>query len=106
MPSIKTLSVIVVTDKPAYSRGSTVYTTVTVRDNTGKLMQGASIKITVYYPNGVAAWTSAGTTNASGVVRVSHQIGASAATGTYKDSATASLTGYQSGTGQTTFTVK
>jgi len=106
IPSVKTLSVTVVTDKTSYSRGSYVYTTVTVKDNTGKLMQGTSIKVTVYYPNGLVAWTSSGTTNSSGVVRVSHRIGGSATIGTYKDSATASLTGYQTGTGQTTFNVK
>jgi hypothetical protein len=106
IPSVKTLSVTVVTDKTSYSRGSYVYTTVTVKDNTGKLMQGTPIKVTVYYPNGLVAWTSSGTTNSSGVVRVSHRIGGSATIGTYKDSATASLTGYQTGTGQTTFNVK
>jgi hypothetical protein len=106
IPSVKTLSVTVVTDKTSYSRGSYVYTTVTVKDNTGKLMQGTSIKITVSYPNGLVAWTSSGTTNSSGVVRVGHLLGWSAATGSYKDSATASLPGYQTGTGQTTFNVK
>jgi predicted glutamine amidotransferase len=105
IPSGKTLSIAVVTDKTSYTRGSFVYTTVTVKDNAGKLVQGASIKITVAYPNGSLAWTSSGTTNASGVARVSHQIGRSAPTGTYKSSATASLAGYQSGTGQTTFKV-
>jgi len=104
--SAKTLSVTVLTDKATYSRGSYVYITVTVKDSiTGNPLQGVSVKVTVYYPSGSVAWTGSGTTGSSGTVRFTYRVGRSAQVGTYKVAATASLTGYQSGTGQTTFNV-
>jgi uncharacterized protein YfaS (alpha-2-macroglobulin family) len=104
--SAKTLSVAVVTDKATYSRGSYVYITVTVKDSiTGNPLQGVSVKVTVYYPSGSVAWTGSGTTGSNGTVRFTYRVGRSAQRGTYKVAATASLTGYQSGTGQTTFNV-
>jgi subtilisin len=104
--SVKTLSVTIVTDKATYSRGSNVRITVTVKDRTtGNGLQGASVKVTVYYPSGSVAWTGSGTTDSSGTVRFNYRLGWSAPRGTYKVVATASLTGYQQGTGQTTFNV-
>jgi subtilase family serine protease len=104
--SVKTLSVTVVTDKSTYSRGSYVYITVTVKDSiTGNPLQGVSVKVTVYYPSGSVAWTGSGTTGSNGTVRFTYRVGRSAQRGTYRVAATASLTGYQSGTGQTTFNV-
>ena len=104
--SAKTLSVTVATDKTTYSRGSYVYITVTVKDSiTGNPLRGVSVKVTVYYPSGSAAGTGSGTTGSSGTVRFTYRVGRNAQTGTYKVVATASLTGYQSGTGQTTFNV-
>jgi subtilase family serine protease len=101
----KTLGVTVVTDKTAYSRGSNVYITVTVKDSTtGSVLQGASVKVTVYYPNGSVAGTGSGTTGSNGTVQFTYRIPRYAQTGTYKVAATASLSGYQGGTGQTTFT--
>jgi minor extracellular protease Epr len=103
---VKTLSVTVKTDKATYSRGSNVRITVTVKDSsTGNGLQGASVKVTVYYPSGSVAWTGSGTTDSSGTVRFNYRIGQNAPKGTYKVVATASLTGYQTGTGQTTFKV-
>ncbi|MGA3190879.1 MAG: MG2 domain-containing protein [Candidatus Bathyarchaeia archaeon] len=104
--SAKTPSVTVVTDKTTYSRGSYVYITVTVKDSiTGNPLRGVSVKVTVYYPSGSAAWTGSGTTSSSGTVRFTYRVGRSAQRGTYGVVATASLTGYQSGTGQATFNV-
>jgi len=104
--SVKILSVAVVTDKATYSRGSNVRITVTVKDSTtGNGLQGASVKVTVYYPSGSVAWTGSGTTDSSGTVQFNYRLGWSALRGTYKVVATASLTGYQQGTGQTTFNV-
>ncbi|MGA9388547.1 MAG: MG2 domain-containing protein [Candidatus Bathyarchaeia archaeon] len=102
----KTLSVTVVTDKPQYSSGSYVYITVTVKDGaTGNGLRRAMVGVTVYYPSGSVAWTGSGTTGSSGTVRFNYRVGRSAQKGTYTVVATASLTGYQTGTGQTTFNV-
>ena len=102
----KTLSVTVVTDKATYSRGSYVHITVTVKDaTTGNPLRGVSVKVTVYYPNGSVAWTGSGTTGAGGTVQFTYRVALNAQKGTYKVAATASLEGYQNGTGQTTFNV-
>ena len=104
--SVKTLNVAVVTDKATYSRGSNVRTTVTVKDSaTGNGLPGALVKVTIYNPNGSVAWTGSGTTDSTGTVRYSYSTSSRASKGTYKVIATASLTGYQTGTGQTTFKV-
>jgi subtilase family serine protease len=104
--TVKTLGVTVATDKATYSRGSYVYVTVTVKDSiTGNPLQGVSVKVTVYYPSGSVAWTGSGTTGSNGTVRFTYRVGRSAQRGAYKVAATASLTGYQGGTGQTTFNV-
>ena len=106
VPTLKTMSVTVSTNKATYSRGSSVTITCTVKDSaTGNALKGASVGVTVYYPNGSVAWTGSGTTDSSGRVRFSYRIGGSTSKGTYKVVATASLTGYQTGTGQTTFKV-
>jgi subtilase family serine protease len=105
-PTAKTLAVTVVADKATYLRGSSVYITVTVKDSiTGTPLQGVSVKVTVYYPSGLVAWTSSGTTGLNGTVRFIYRVGRNAQRGTYKVVAAASLTGYPSGTGQTTFNV-
>jgi uncharacterized protein YfaS (alpha-2-macroglobulin family) len=104
--SVKTLDVTVATDKATYPRGAYVYITVTVKNGaTGNGQPGASVKVTVYNPSGSAMGTGYGTTGVSGTVRFIYRVGWSAQKGTYKAVATASLTGYQTGTGQTTFNV-
>jgi minor extracellular protease Epr len=106
VPTLKTMSVTVSTNKATYSRGSSVTITCTVKDSaTGNALKGASVKVTVYYPNGSVAWTGSGTTGSTGTVRFSYSISSRASKGTYNVVATASLTGYQTGTGQTTFKV-
>jgi subtilase family serine protease len=105
-PTMKILSVTVGTDKATYSRFSSVSITVTVKDSaTGNPVQGASVKVTVYYPRGSVAWTGSGTTGPTGTVRFNYRVGWNPPKGTYKVVATASYTGYQTGIGQTTFDV-
>ena len=102
----KTMSVSVTTDKATYSRGNTVHTTVTVKDSTsGNPLQGASVTVRIYNPSGTLASTTSGTTSSSGTVQLTYRLGFFSATGTYKDVATVTLSGYSSGTGQTTFAV-
>lgn len=104
--AVKTLSVTVTTDKTNYTRNSWVYITVTVKDSaTGSLLEGASVKVTVYYPDGLVAGTGSGTTNSDGIAQFKYKVGPRAPTGTYKVVATASLTGYETGTEETTFNV-
>lgn len=106
-PSATSTSTLTVTLSPtdaSYSTNSFIYPTVTVTyNNTG--LQGASVNVTILYPNGSTAWTGSGTTNSSGVVQFKIRIQKNAPTGTYTESATASLSGYQSGSDTTTFTV-
>jgi hypothetical protein len=105
-PSVKTLSVAVGTNKATYSRWSSVSITVTVKDSaTGKPIQGASVKVTVYYPSGSAVWTGLGTTGSSGTVRFNYRVGWNPPKGAYNVVATASYTGYPTETRQTTFNV-
>jgi subtilase family serine protease len=102
----KILSVTVTTSKTTYSRGSSVTVTVTVKDSvTGKALQGASVKITVYYPSGSIMTTGSSTTGSSGTTWFNCGISHNVSKGIYKIVATASYTGYQTGTGQTTFIV-
>jgi len=104
--SLKTLKVVVTTEKATYSRGSNARITVIVKDGTTENgLPGASVKLTVYYPSGSVAWTRTGTTDPTGTVQFTYTIGWTARKGTYKVTATASLTGYQTETGQTTFKV-
>ena len=104
--SVKTLGVAVGTDKATHSKWSSVSMMVTVKDTvTGNPVQGASVKVTVYYPSGSVAWTGSGRTGSSGTVRFNYRVGWNALKGTYKVVATASYTGYQPGTGQTTFNI-
>ena len=104
--SASTLSITVATDKPTYSGLSLVTITVTVKDSiTGNGLQGALVGIKVYYPSGLVAWTGSGTTASGGTKQFIYFVVPTAAKGTYNIAATASLTGYQQGTGQTTFNV-
>lgn len=95
-----TLQVKVTTDHTSYSKGSKAHITVTV--NGPSLISGASVALTVTSPTGSTAHGT-GTTNSNGQVTFSYSIGRT--TGTYTASATASKSGFISGTGATTFTV-
>ena len=105
--STPALSVTVATDKSTYTRGfyTTVSITVTVKSN-GSPVRGASVSITVYYPNGSVARTASATTNSNGQASFRYTLYSSSPRGTYKISAQASMTGYTAGTASTTFNVQ
>lgn len=96
------LHVSVTTDKSIYSQRSTSDITVTVTNSTP--VSGASITLTVKSPNG-STEQGTGKTNSNGQVIFSYSISKNAPTGTYTASATATKSGYISGSGSTTFSV-
>ena len=101
-----TLGVSVSTDKPSYVNGQKVYITVTVKDNNGAGVGGASVRVDVIPVKG-STTTYRGTSNGGGVVRFTYRVNTWLyGKGTYKVSATATKQGYVSGSGSTTFLVK
>src|SRR3989441_5568504 len=96
-PQLPALSVSVTTDSQVYSKGSTATITVTVTSSTP--VSGATVTLKVAPPNGNTS-QSTGTTNSNGQVTFSYHIVKS---GTYTVSATATKSGYISGSGSTTF---
>jgi hypothetical protein len=79
---------------------------VTVKDGiTGNRLQGALVAVKVYYPSGSLAWTSTGATALGGTKNFVYLVAPTNPKGTYNIAASASLTGYQTGTGQKTFNV-
>jgi hypothetical protein len=105
-PAAKSLTVAVRTNSLTYSRSSYGNVAVTVTDGpAGNRVAGAAVTVKFYYPNGVVAGTFYRTTDANGNAQFYFSIGSYAQLGTYRITATASRTGYQSGTGQATFTV-
>src|SRR2546426_5990537 len=96
-PQLPALSVSVTTDSQVYSKGSTATITVTVTSSTP--VSGATVTLKVAPPNGNTS-QSTGTTNSNGQVTFSYHIVTS---GTYTISATATKSGYISGSGSTTF---
>jgi hypothetical protein len=103
-PSVKILSVTVETDKPTYPRKSTVTATVTVTDGTSHPIQGATVSVTIYNQRGSAVWIGLGITGSNGQVQLSYRLMRDQPE-TYTIVAVASLVGYQTGTGQTTYNV-
>ncbi len=97
-----TLSVSVSTDKPSYTQNTYAHITVTVTSSSP--VSGASVTITVTNPNGGTS-QGTGTTNSNGQVTFSYHIAKHAIIGTYTASATATKSGYTSGSGSTTFQV-
>jgi subtilase family serine protease len=106
VPAIVTLTVTVTTSKTSYKRLSSVPIKITVKDNNGNPVKGAALNVTAYNPDGTIAWLSYGTTPSNGIYSITFTLGKNSPTGTYKIVATATCTGYKSGTGQATFTVK
>ena len=105
-PTNPSLSVSVATDKGSYKRGQMVTITVTVTSS-GIPVSGATVSIAVYYPNGnLAPSVPSQTTDAYGKAIFRYIVTFSAPKGVYRVVATASLTGYTSGTGSTTFNVR
>jgi hypothetical protein len=97
-----TLNVIVTTDKPSYPQGSKVQITVTVTGTAP--ISGASVTLTVTTSSGGTS-QGTGTTNSSGQVTFTYHIAKHAPLGTYTSSATATKSGYISGSGSATFSV-
>jgi subtilase family serine protease len=102
-----TLSVSVATNKGSYKVGQLVTITVTVTSS-GTPVSGATVSMTVYYPNGspVSSNPPPATTGSNGKATFRYLVTSSAPKGTYTAVASASLTGYTSGSGSTTFMVK
>jgi subtilase family serine protease len=96
------LSVSVTTDKSTYPQRSTAHITVTVTNSTP--VSGVSVTLTVTSPSGSTSHGT-GTTNSNGQVTFSYSISRFAHLGTYTASATATKSGYLSGSGSTTFSV-
>lgn len=94
------LQVKVTTDHTSYSKGSRAHITVTVNDPSP--ISGTSVTLSVKTPTGSTTHVT-GTTNSNGQVTFSYSIGRT--TGTYTASATATKSGFLSGSGSTTFTV-
>ncbi len=97
-----TLQVGVATDKPSYPQGSKVQITVTVTGTAP--ISGASVTLTVTTSSGGIS-QGTGTTNSNGQVTFTYHIAKHATLGTYTASATATKSGYISGSGSTTFSV-
>jgi hypothetical protein len=99
------LAVSVTTDKASYTYGSTVYLTIKVTDSsTGNGVAGAALKVTLTGPNGVIG-SGTGTTDPNGFLYANFKISSSFPAGTYTLQAEASASGYNPGSGSTTFQV-
>ncbi|MDE2591198.1 MAG: hypothetical protein KGL95_16190 [Patescibacteria group bacterium] len=83
---------------------STATITVHVTDQSGNPVSSASVAISVKSPSG-STTTHSGSTNTSGVLSYNYAIGKHAQTGSYSVTATATKSGYISGSANTTFIV-
>ena len=100
-PATPTLSVKVETDRRTYQNRDTVTITVTVTDGTGPV-SGAAVHIQLTAPKRVLACNV--TTSASGVVQCTHKVNVKRdGEGTHTVDATASKSGFNSGSGSITF---
>jgi minor extracellular protease Epr len=101
---IKTMAIAVTTDRATYSRSSSVFITVKATDTvTGARLSGASVSVTIRSSSGSTVATGTGTTDSTGTVLFVYRQGRIPVTGTFTVVAEVSLTGYQAGSGQTTF---
>lgn len=100
------LHVAVTTDKSTYANRETASITVTVTDDAGAPVSGASVDVRITTPKGKTA-TASGTTDANGQAVFTFKINAKKdGFGTYTVTATATKNGYTDGSGSTTFTVQ
>jgi subtilase family serine protease len=103
---VKVLAVTVTTNKPSYSFGQTVTITTLVKDNGGSPVSGASVQVVIKGANGRTTSKKFGTTSASGTFVWSWPTSSSTpflyGRGTYTVNATATKSGYQSGSGAMT----
>lgn len=89
-----------------YKAGDFVYITVTATDaSTGAALSGASVNLTILNPNGTTAATGSGTTDSAGQITFKWKSAKNGAKGTYTANATVTLSGYDTGTGSTTFEI-
>jgi hypothetical protein len=103
--STPTLRVGVVTDKSTYSNGNRVYVTATVTDGANRI-SGATAQLTLVTANGRQVNFSA-TTDSNGIAKFQYRVYTSRdGTGTFTGTVTASKSGYTSGSGSTTFTLR
>lgn len=100
----QSLLVNVSTDKTSYTQNSWAYITVKVTSSTGSAVAGATVTVTVTDPNGGTA-TGTSTTDSNGFAHFKYRISPNALLGTYTVTSTASASGYNSGSGSTTFQV-
>jgi PKD repeat protein len=100
-----TLSVGVSTEYPAYKIGDRVYITVEVSDDlSGEPVAGAAVNIRIATPN--RQYTNGATANAAGVAEFQFKIKKPDGVGEYTINAEASVSGYDPGSGSTTFLVE
>jgi PKD repeat protein len=97
------LSVSISTDNSTYSRGDRVFITVNVSDELSEPAGGAVVDIQITTQN--KQYTNSATTNAAGVVEFQFKIKKPDGTGVYTINAEASVSGYNPGSGSTTFLV-
>jgi len=98
------LNVSVSTENPPYQIGDRVYISVEVSDYaSGELIGGATVNIQITTPNKL--YTNGATTNAAGVAEFQFKIKKPDGTGGYTINAEASVSGYDPGSGSTTFLV-
>jgi len=103
VPASSQLVVTVTTNKPSYTKGSYVIISVRVTDGNGSPISGASVEVRVYYPGSTVYQKFTGNTNTSGYFTAYFRTSYSMPVGTYTVTATATKTGYLSGSGSTTF---
>lgn len=98
-----TLSVSVTTDKSSYVNREQAVLTASVSDGANPV-EGAAVQIVITAPKSTLSCNP--TTNSSGVASCKYKVNAKRdGTGTYTVDATASKSGYSSGSSSTTFTV-
>ena len=105
-PVSDTLAISIDTDKDIYSNNQRVYITVTVTDEYGAPVIGASVSGQIFNPSNALVASLTATTTTSGVVTFTYLVKRNVGTGTYTVSATASKSGYTSDSETITFTVK
>lgn len=102
---VKVLAVTVTTNKASYTAGQTVTITTLVKDNGGSPVSGASVQVVIKGANGRTT-SKSGTTSTTGTFVWSWGTWSFTRTlygrGTYTVNATATKSGYQSGSGATT----
>ena len=102
--SSPSLLVSVTTNQGSYTKGSDAAVTVHVSDQSGVPVQSASVSVSVSSPDGSTS-THTGLTNGSGNVSYNYKISKHAHPGTYIVTATATKSGYVSGSSTITFDV-